>query len=127
MSSAVENQGKTLGKKGAFNAYCRLWFPSQLATGSRGPVKNFEGAPPEPVLLGVGSFWWLPSAEIVTKVQLPYLYFRNLDSAPFGGRLRVGALGVFVSLTPLQGEVNCSLPWKCLPGGPGNGLALLHS
>ena len=44
--------------------------------------------------------WWLPSAKIVTKVQLPYLYLRNLDKAPFGGRLRVGALEVSVSPTP---------------------------
>ena len=42
---------------------------------------------------------WLPSPKFVTKVQLRYLYLRNLDSAPFGGRLRVGALGVSVSLT----------------------------
>lgn len=53
--------------------------------------------------------WWLPSAKIVTKVQLPYLYFRNLDRAPFGSRLGVGAPRVLVSLNrPAERERGCN-------------------
>ena len=37
------------------------------------------------------------------------LTLRNLDSAPFGGRLGVGALGVLVSLTrPAERERGCN-------------------
>src|SRR5271166_3706528 len=40
---------------------------------------------------------WLPSSQIVTKVQLPYLYLRNLDGPPFENKLGVGHI---VSATP---------------------------
>ena len=39
--------------------------------------------------------------KFITKVQLPDMYLRNLDSACLGGRLEFGALGVSVSLTQL--------------------------
>ncbi|MGO9519200.1 MAG: hypothetical protein ACLPND_19375, partial [Candidatus Korobacteraceae bacterium] len=42
----------------------------------------------------------LPSARIVTKVQLPDLYLRNLDNGAPGGTLAAGGL---VSLRPGKG------------------------
>ena len=42
---------------------------------------------------------WLLHRQKVTKVQLPYLYLRNLDSAPFGGRIGVRGAGCIGVLT----------------------------
>ena len=50
------------------------------------------------------AFRWLPSFEIVTKVQLPHLYFRNLDIPGFRGTLEEGLLRRGPALDP-QSEI----------------------
>ena len=67
-----------------------------------------------------------PRPKSLRKYSYPTGTFVILTALRLAVGLGWGAGSISVPHPP-QGEVNCSLPWKCLPGGPGNGLALLHS